>query len=214
MSEPKTRASEVETVRPDLLHWWVRDDRIGGARSDAWAVVHDGRIVLIDPLPLEEPALGTLEAHGQPIAVCITGSCHQRWAWRLRDRFGIKVYAPEGAQGLEEVPDVDYAEGVALPGGLVPVHAPGPTEVHYALYLDRDEGALFCADVLVNRGEGLDFVDGKYQDDPSRTRDTARRFLDLKFGVLCPSHGPAVTHRPKEAIRRALEADAAATRRA
>jgi len=159
--------------------------------------------------PLEEAGeeVEALEAQGQPVAICLTGSCHQRSAWRLRKRFGIKVYAPEGAEGLDEVPDVDYAEGVALPGGLVPVHAPGPTEVHYALHLDRDEGALFCADVLKQQGEGLGFVEASYQDAPARTRDSARRFLDLKFGVLCPAHGPAVTHRPKEAIRRALEQD-------
>ena len=39
------------------------------------------------------------------------------------------------------------------------------------------------------------------------TRESARRFLDLKFAVLCPAHGAAVTHRPKEAIRKALEQD-------
>ena len=206
MSEPTTHATELETVRPDLLHWWVHDDRIDH-RSDAWAILHDGRLVLIDPLPMTEPVLEALEAQGQPVAICLTGSCHQRSAWRLRKRFGIKVYAPQNAEGLEEIPDVDYAEGVALPGGLVPVHAPGPTEVHYALHLDRDEGALFCADVLKQQGEGLGFIEAAYQDAPARTRDSARRFLDLKFGVLCPAHGPAVTHRPKEAIRRALEQD-------
>ena len=51
-------------------------------------------------------------------------------------------------------------------------------------------------------------MEGKYQDDPARTRETARRFLDLKFTVLCSAHGAAVTHRPKEAIRRALEQEA------
>jgi len=206
VSEPTTHADELETVRPDVLHWWVHDDRIDH-RSDAWAVVHDGRLVLIDPLPMSEPVLAALEAQGQPVAICLTGSCHQRSAWRLRKRFSIKVYAPEGAQGLEEIPDVDYAEGVALPGGLVPVHAPGPTEVHYALHLDRDEGVLFCADVLKGVDEGVGFIEASYQDAPARTRDSARHFLDLKFGVLCPAHGPAVTHRPKEAIRRALEQD-------
>ena len=206
MSEPTTQATELETVRPDVLHWWVHDDRIDH-RSDSWAVLHDGRLVLIDPLPMSEPVLEALEAQGQPVAICLTGSCHQRSAWRLRKRFGIKVYAPQGAEGLEEVPDVDYAEGVALPGGLIPVHAPGPTKVHYALHLDRDEGALFCADVLKGVDEGVGFIQAKYQDEPTLTRDSARRFLDLKFGVLCPAHGPAVTHRPKDAIRRALEQD-------
>ena len=57
MSEPTTQATEIETVRPDLLHWWVHDDRIDN-RSDAWAVIHDGRLVLIDPLPMDEAVVG------------------------------------------------------------------------------------------------------------------------------------------------------------
>jgi glyoxylase-like metal-dependent hydrolase (beta-lactamase superfamily II) len=208
MSEPKTHAEGIETVRADLLHWWVDDDRIG-TRSDAWAVLHDGRIVLIDPLPLAEGAIEALEAQGQPVAVLLTSSSHQRSAWRLRKRFGIKVYAPQGAEGLDEVPDVDYAEGVALPGGLTPVHAPGPSEAHYVLHLDRDEGMLFCADVLLHEEDRLRFLTSDCLGDPERTRESARRLLDLRFGVLCPAHGAAITQRPKDAIRKALDADAA-----
>jgi len=94
-----------------------------------------------------------------------------------------------------------------LPGGLRAVHAPGPTEVHYAFHLARGRGALFCADVLVNDGKRLGFVPGEYQDDPARTRRTARSFLKLRFGVLCFDHGPPLTKDPRVAVREALERD-------
>ena len=138
MSEPKGRALMTKTVAPGILNWHLRDERIGGARSDSHAVKRAGKIVLIDPLPLSKSALAKL---GNVEAICLTGSCHQRSAWRYRKLLGVKVYAPKGAMGLEEKPDVWYRKGQILPGGLKAVHAPGPTEVHYAFH--RASGRTF-----------------------------------------------------------------------
>jgi glyoxylase-like metal-dependent hydrolase (beta-lactamase superfamily II) len=203
MSEPKNHANKVERVTPEILNWHLRDDRIN-FRSDAYALARGGRSVLIDPLPLAEPVLKEL---GEVEAICITGTCHQRSAWRYRRQFGVKVHAPEGAEELEEQPDAWYRAGDRLPGGLVAVHVPGPAGVHYAFQLDKGDGALFCADVLYREKDSLGFIPDKYQDDPKRTRDTARRLLDLRFGVLCFSHGAPLSSDPHGAIRKALEAD-------
>ena len=46
MSEPKARADKLEFLFPWLLHWTIVDERIGGARSDAFAVrTPDGLMV-------------------------------------------------------------------------------------------------------------------------------------------------------------------------
>jgi len=203
MSEPRNRARKIETVAPGILHWGLHDDRIN-FRSDAHAIKVAGQTVLIDPLPLVEGALkklGTIEA------ICLTGSCHQRSAWRYRKQFGVKVYAPQGAVGLEEEPDIWYATGDRLPGGLKAVHAPGPTAVHYAFHLERGRRALFCADILMREGKKLRFVSNEYQDDPKRTRETAKSFLQLQFGILCFDHGAPMMKNPRAAIQKALEAD-------
>ena len=200
MSEPKNSARKVTRVMSGLLHWSVQDDRIQ-FRSDAHAVREGERCVLIDPLPLEEQALAEL---GGVEAICLTGSCHQRAAWRYRKQLGAKVHAPEGAEGLEEIPDVWYRAGERLPGGLLAVHAPGPTEVHYAFLMERNGGVLFCADILVNREGELEFVPDKYMDEPQKTRHTARNFLDLRFSILCFDHGAPMTEGVKEAIERLL----------
>src|SRR2546428_8912872 len=100
--------------------------------------------------------------------------------------------------------------GDRLPGDLLAVHSPGPTEAHYSFYLEREGGVVFCADLLTNAGvEGLAFVAGEYQDEPARTRESVRRLLDLKFETLCTNHGDPVTVGAKEAIVRALANDAA-----
>lgn len=203
MSEPKNRADRIDRVRPGILNWHVLDDRIE-FRSDAYAVVRGGRAVLIDPLPL---TARSLEELGTVEAICLTGSCHQRSAWRYRKHFGVKVHAPEGSEGLEEQPDALYRDGDRLPGDLVAVHAPGPTGRHYALHLETGDGTLFCADVLYREEGRVGFIPDRYQDDPKRTRDTARRLLDLRFAVLCFSHGAPLAEDPHGAIRRALEED-------
>lgn len=201
MSEPKGQAKRAVEVAPGIYHWSVQDDRIE-FRSDAYAIIERSGTVLIDPLPLADEELERL---GSIRAICLTGSCHQRSAWRYRRTFGATVHAPAGALGLEEEPDISYRAGYKLPGGLVPLHAPGPTEVHYAFLRDTGSGALFCADVLVHAEAGnLRFVEDGYQDEPERTRETARAFLDLRFETLCPAHGEPLTHGAREAIRHAL----------
>jgi glyoxylase-like metal-dependent hydrolase (beta-lactamase superfamily II) len=200
MSEPKNRARKVTEVVPGVLHWTLHDNRID-FRSDAHAVQEQGRTILIDPLPLVEEALADLS----PIeAILLTGSCHERSAWRYRKQFGVKVYAPAGAEELGESADEEYRKGDKLPGGLVAVHAPGPTEVHYAFLLELAGGVLFCADILVNKEGELEFVPDKYMDEPHKTRETARGFLDLQFATLCFDHGAPMTEGGREAIERLL----------
>ena len=203
MSEPNSRAEKIDRVTPELLNWHVLDDRIK-TRSDAYAVVREGRSVLIDPLPLVDEVLEQL---GRVEAICLTGSCHQRAAWRYRKRFSVPVHAPEGAEGLEEQPDAWYRKDERPAGGLLAIHAPGPAAAHYALLSERGGGALFCADILYRQNGGIAFVPDQYQDDARRTRDTARSFLELRFTTLCFSHGAPLTENPHGAIRAALEAD-------
>jgi glyoxylase-like metal-dependent hydrolase (beta-lactamase superfamily II) len=205
MSEPKTRSRTVRRAAPGILHWTLLDDRIK-VRSDAHAVVTNGRTVLIDPLPLVERALPRL---GAVEAICLTGSCHQRSAWRYRDLFGVKVHAPRGAQNLEERPDVWYARGDRLPGGLRAVHAPGPTDAHYAFHLPRGRGTLFCSDALMHFGRSVRFIPSRYQDNPMLTRRSVERLLKLPFATLCFNHGSPLLHGAKAAIRAAFRAEAA-----
>lgn len=206
MSEPRTTAKRIHRVLPDVWRWHVADDRIGGSESDAYAVVEEGRVVLIDPLPVDEVPLKGL---GQIEAIVLTASCHQRSSWRFRRAFSVPVYAPESAQGLDEEPDHSYTGGDLLPGGLIAFHAPGPTEAMYVLWKSRPVSVVFLADVLMHDGSGVPgFVPGEYQDEPGRTRASVRRILaDLPVTALCFEHGPPILEGARQALTRALEED-------
>ena len=213
MSEPRSRAQRVHEVVPGLYRWSVHDDRIGGAESDAYAVVESGEVTLVDPLPID---VGRLSRLGAVRAIVLTAPCHQRSAWRLRRALGAPVLAPEGpAVGpepgeLEEEPDRRYHDGDALPGGLLAVHAPGPDLEMHALWHPRTL-ALFLSDLLVHEGRGNPtFVPNEYQEDPRRTRDSVRAILArFPVAVACFGHGPPIVESAREALARALAADGA-----
>jgi len=206
MPEPSGTAKLVGEILPGVYRFTIHDDRID-SESDSYAIIEHGKVILIDPLPMAEKDLKKL---GPVEAVCLTGSCHERSAWRYRRELNVPVYAPQGGVDFEETPDRWYKAHDRLPGNLLAVHTPGPTEAHYSFYLEREGGVVFCADLLTNAGrEGLAFVSGEYQDEPARTRESVRQLLELQFKVLCPNHGKPVTRRTKEAINRALEKDAA-----
>jgi glyoxylase-like metal-dependent hydrolase (beta-lactamase superfamily II) len=201
MAEPPAVADTMQEVVPGVFHWSVANPRLGGLSSASHAVrAESGESVLIDPVRLADEHLETLT----PVsAIVLTAATHQRAAWRYRKQFGAPVYLPTGSRATDEMPDVFYATGDVLPGGLEPVHTPGPEEPHFAL-LERDARVLFCPDlVMVEEGE-LVFVPGEYHEDPSRTRESVERLLDLPFDVLCLDHGPPYLEDPKESLRQLL----------
>jgi glyoxylase-like metal-dependent hydrolase (beta-lactamase superfamily II) len=176
--EPGGTAKLVGEILPGVYRFTIHDDRID-FQSDSYAVVEKGKAVLIDPLPMAEKDLKKL---GPVEAVCLTGSCHERSAWRYRRELHVPVYAPQGGVDFEETPDRWYKAHDRLSGNLLAVHTPGPTEAHYSFYLEREGGVVFCADLLTNAGrEGLAFVSGEYQDEPARTRESVRQLLDLQL---------------------------------
>jgi Metallo-beta-lactamase superfamily len=206
MPEPRGTAAFIGEIFPRLYRWTMHDDRID-SQSDSYAILENGSLVLIDPLPMSGQDLTQLGPMG---AICLTASCHERSAWRYRRLLKVPVYAPSGAVDFEEPPDRWYANGDRLPGGLLAVHTPGPTEAYYSFFLDRDGGVLLCGDLLTNAGgAGLAFVPDEYQDEPARTRGSVRHLLDLNFQMLCSDHGDPIPTNAKEAIRQALARDAA-----
>lgn len=201
MSKPQAIARNAEEIVPGVWRWFVHDDRIN-FESDAHAVVEDGKVTLIDPLPLKDAVLKRL---GTVATICLTARCHQRSAWRYRQEFSVKVYAPHGAQGLEEEPDEWYRAGDLLPGGLEAIHTPGPEHVHYAFWLAREPGVLFCPDLLMyGAGQELDFVPAEYHDDPATTHRSVQRLLDFRFSVLCFNHSAPIVDEPQERLLKVL----------
>lgn len=207
MSEPSTHATEITEVVPGILHWSLDDDRISSV-THSYAIVTDEGTILIDPLPLDEAAVSSLE---NVKAICLTGRFHQRSAWRYQEHFNVPVYAPTGAQGLEGTQDHWYSDGDNLPGGLRAVQAPGPTDVHYVFIYEHEQGTVaFIADLLMRRSpdDYFKFVPGGFQDHPEQTRTSVQMLIEnYNIEILCPNHGAPVTSNGQEMLQEALDKD-------
>lgn len=205
MSEPTSLARHVEEILPGVWHWSVVDDRIGGNRSESYALVASERVVLVDPLPIDEAKLTSL---GEVEAIVLTTGNHQRAAWRMRRAFGCPVYAPRNAYGLDDTPDHSYSGGDLLPGELTAFHAPGPVESMHALW-HTASNIVFLSDLLVHDGSGtVEFVPSRWQDEPWRTRDSVRRIArTLPVQALGFGHGEPMVGNARQILERALAQD-------
>ncbi len=106
MTEPREIAPAAEEVAPGLWHWRISNSNIGGHVSSSQALLTREGCVLVDPVRLDDAALGALP---RPTATLLTARCHQRAAWRYRDELGAAVWLPEDASAADEQPDHTYA---------------------------------------------------------------------------------------------------------
>jgi hypothetical protein len=202
MTEPREIAPAAEEVVPGLWHWRISNSNIGGHTSSSHALLTRDGLVLIDPVRLDDAALGALP---RPTVTLLTARCHQRAAWRYRRDLGAEVWLPEDAPGADEEPDHTYADGDRLPGGLEALRTPGPEWPHYCFLHRGDPGVLFCSDLVSANDKGtLHFIDPAYHEDPAATRLSAEKLLDLPFELLCLDHGAPVTDDPRAALRTLL----------
>jgi hypothetical protein len=202
MTEPREIAPTAEEVVPGLWHWRISNSGIGGHTSSSQALLTREGLVLVDPVRLDDAALGALP---RPVATLLTARCHQRAAWRYRRQLGAEVWLPEDATAADEQPDHTYSDGQVLPGGLRAFRTPGPEWPHYSFFAEGEPGIVFCSDLLNSDGEGnLHLIHPSLHEDPAATRASVERLLNLSFGVLCLDHGVPVTDDPKTAIRELL----------
>jgi glyoxylase-like metal-dependent hydrolase (beta-lactamase superfamily II) len=200
MTEPREIAPAADEVAPGLWTWSISNSNIGGHVSSSQAFLTRDGCVLIDPVRLDDAALGALP---RPTAILLTARCHQRAAWRYRRELGAEVWLPEDATAADEAPDVD---GQELPGGLRAFRTPGPEWPHYSFISEADPGILFCSDLLSGDATGaLHLINPAFHEDPAATRTSVEQLLGLPFGILCLAHGAPVVDDPKAALREVLE---------
>ncbi len=195
------KRSGIEELAPGVYRWHILDDRIGGIDSESYAVVRNGRVVLIDP---HRMAASKLRSLGEIEAIILTIQSHQFASWHLREQLGVPVWAPRGAVGLKEKPDRFYDEGEVLPGGLRAMHAPGPCDGSFVLYTEGRRPIAFFGDVATRDDDGrLGYPDAMYQDNPELAPKSIARFArKVPVSIACFGHGEPMFRN----TRRALEA--------
>jgi glyoxylase-like metal-dependent hydrolase (beta-lactamase superfamily II) len=203
MAEPQTRSADIERLFPWLLHWTIVDERIGGFRSDAFAVKTGDGLIVIDPVPLTDHLQSEL---ADAAAIFLTHGNHQRSAWRLRKELGAPVYAPVPSGGLDEEPDFRYDDTTDLPGNLRAIPAEGFHDACYLIFEHADgPSVLFCGDLICHDPDGpYRFpVQPGYFDLEGGLKD-AHRLLEQPPDALCAAHAVPTLDGCREALRGAI----------
>jgi glyoxylase-like metal-dependent hydrolase (beta-lactamase superfamily II) len=116
---------------------------------------------------------------------------------RLFSRFPDPRLAPVTVG--EELTD---GQVVPFAGGIRVIHTPGHSPGHVS-YLHEDSGTLITGDAIFNvlgRRWPMKFLCTDF----AMTKQTAHRLGEEEYAVAAFTHGPEITDRPREAIRKFL----------
>ncbi|MFQ6613662.1 MAG: hypothetical protein ACE5D1_02360 [Fidelibacterota bacterium] len=201
MSEPQAQATSIEFVFPDVLHWTIRDERIGHHPSEAYGIKTSGGVVCIDPVSLRPET-----TIGKVTAVVLTHRNHQRSAWSFRKRHACPVYVPEGASGLDESPDETYGENTVLPGNLQALASRGFQHSAYLLYQsETGKTVAFVSDLIFQDPKtGYRFPVQPGYFDPSGGIEDARRLIEAGVDCLAPGHGSPILEKADQVLEQAI----------
>lgn len=187
-------ADEFHDLGHGLFEWSAYDPNVK-VELHAHALVSDGTLVCIDPIPLRREAREELFAVTEVSrvgAILLTNGNHARAAEEFRRRFRAPVWAHAEAldalreDGLEAVEGGNGGlKGLALPGF-------GPGEVAY--FHPADGGTLFIGDALINlpSPNGFSVLPDKYCADPRLGRESLRQLLGWNFTRMLFAHGTPV----------------------
>jgi glyoxylase-like metal-dependent hydrolase (beta-lactamase superfamily II) len=119
--------------------------------------------------------------------------------------FLIGRLVSRGKDGFPAVPVGEtFTDGQVIPfaGGIEVIHTPGHSPGH-AAYLHQDSGVLITGDSIFNV-RGLRWPIKAFCTDFAMTTQTAHRLAEVDYTTAAFTHGPHLSDRPREHIRRFL----------
>ena len=210
---------QLEQLRPHLWRWTAphpdwRPRADWDQEVASVALVRDEEFVLVDPLaPPGQDAERfwravdrDVEHHGAPHVV-LTVPWHVRSTAEVVQRYpGTRVWVYEpGADDVELVTD-RFADGDALPGGLVPFGARGEPE---AVLWSAEHRALISGDVILSSNGGPRLLPASWLSRGvtlTEIRTALAPLLELPVELILPALGEPVTEDAAAALARALSA--------
>jgi glyoxylase-like metal-dependent hydrolase (beta-lactamase superfamily II) len=174
-----------EVTRLMLTH--CHPDHAGGT---AYVAEQTGRPVDVHADDAEYVRSGTQPPRDQSLRL-------GRLVSRLPDPKNAKVAVGE-----------ELGDGQVVPfaGGIRVIHTPGHSPGH-ASYLHQESGTLITGDAIFNvlgRRWPMKFLCTDF----AMTKQTAHRLGEEEYAVAAFTHGPEITDRPREAIRKFLAENA------
>ncbi len=194
---------EIQQVTPVVWYWEAYAPEVKADHSSCAVRTAEG-LVLIDPIPLAEPALQELFAEAPPIAIVMTNGNHLRAAESFRERFNTPLLAhAEAAPQLGITPDRLLRAGELVAGELEVIAIDGAPAGEIALH--RADASLHVGDALINLpSHGFAPLPAKYCRDFKKMVNSLRALLPRKFDLLTFAHGTPMMARANERLAELL----------
>jgi len=190
------RAAEFQTVRPGLFFWQAYDP---GVKTDlcCCALETPEGLIFCDPVPLDSLAEEELMAGREARAILLTSGNHERNAAALARRYGVEIWAPDGARG-GVIASRWYRAGEILCGGVEAIGLEGFGPGESALWW---QGVLVLGDALINVPPyGFAPLPDKYCEDPAIGGASLRKLLPLPVEILIFAHGLPIVSQARERL--------------
>jgi len=193
--------SRVHGIPPKTYPWNSHAVRLGD----------EGRIALIDPLPLELPEEEGIEALGHPELVRLTTAWHERAADAARLRWGCRVLVfKSGDTEVEKPVDGVFDDGERFGQRLRAIHLPGGYHRDETAFLvESEEPVLILGDILCGPREDCGIPPGEVGVFPAaaiagrdRSHEVYARLLELEWDALVFAHGAPIPSGARAALRR------------
>ena len=180
------------------LFCWSAYDPANKVDLSGSALRVDGKLILVDPTPLEPAALDALTAGATPAGIVLTNANHARAAGAFQRRYGAPVWmAAEAAAAAGLTPDevIPAAGGSIVDGRLEAIPLPGAAAGEMALHSPQVGGALIVGDALIHLPtHGFGVLPDKYCIDPRALRRSLAGLLAWPFDALLFAHGEPILH--------------------
>jgi len=193
-------ADEYQALSDSLYYWSVYEPSVKCEIGCAAIKLTSGWVV-VDPVPLAEPAWKELLAMAPLRSILLTNGNHVRDTVALLAKHKVPVVtAPDTRRDIAELrPDVTLLPGELL-YGITAIAIPGATPGETAFY--SKTGVMILGDAVINTSTetGLEFLPDKYCSDAKQNRASLRKLLEYDFHTLILAHGAPVTTHAKEKL--------------
>ena len=190
-------------VGPGILEWSVYDPACKTVLT-SHAMSAEGRVLLIDPAPMDEPVLAAIRKLGSPASIFLTNGNHARASRKLAEKMQIPIAAPAAAvKELGFKPDV-IVDGLPQIYGLHPIPLPGGGAGEHAYYHPQKK-SLCVGDALIHlEGPGFAVLPDKYCLDAKTLKKSLLALLSLEIHTLLFAHGTALP-KPGAQLKKLLQ---------
>jgi glyoxylase-like metal-dependent hydrolase (beta-lactamase superfamily II) len=199
-------ASDFDRVTSDIAIWQGYDPGVKAELYSTCLATPDG-MYLVDPIPLQKPAVQRLIGSAPVAGIIVTNSNHCRAAAAFAQQFSasilahIGVYPNNQPRQLKQVVDgeevCDGLRVISIDGAV-----PGEIVLHYA----PNSGTLIVGDALINfEPYAFAFLPAKYCSNQKQMRRSLRKLLDYKADQMFFAHGTPILADASERLQQLLD---------